>query len=81
MPYASVSDGLLTLVRHWPRRALEALLVDACARGRLSRGKAAELLGLGFHDAEELFASCRVPYPAKSSADDALANAPLPPAR
>ena len=27
-----------------PRRALEALLVDECARGRLSRGKSADSL-------------------------------------
>ena len=61
-----------------PRRALEALLVDECARGHLSRGKVAELLGLSFHEAEELFRTCRVPYPAKTRADDALANASLP---
>ena len=64
-----------------PSRAFEALLVDECARGRLSRGKVAELLGLGFHEAEDLFRSCRVPYPAKTSADDALANASVPKAR
>ena len=29
-----------------PRRALEALLVDECSRGRLSRGKVAEILDL-----------------------------------
>ena len=61
-----------------PRRALEALLVDECARGRLSRGKVAELLGLSFHEAEEVFRSARLPYPAKSSADDVLSNAALP---
>jgi hypothetical protein len=61
-----------------PRRALEALLVDECARGRLSRGKVAEILGLSFHEAEEVFRSCRVPYPAKTSADDAIDNASLP---
>ena len=60
-----------------PRRALEALLVDECARGNLSRGKVAELLGLSFHEAEDLFRTCRVPYPAKSRADDTLANASL----
>ena len=54
-----------------PRRALEALLVDECARGRLSRGKVAEILGLSFYEAEALFRSRRVPYPAKTSADDA----------
>ena len=57
------------------RRALEALLVDECALGRLSRGKVAELLGLGFHDTEELLRGHRVPYPIKTSADDALDNA------
>ena len=61
-----------------PRRALEALLVDECACGRLSRGKVAELLGLSFHQAEQLFQSCRVPYPIKSVLDDAIQNAVLP---
>jgi hypothetical protein len=60
-----------------PRRALVALLVDECARGRLSRGKVAELLGLSFYEAEALFGSHRVPYPIKSSADDVLDNAAL----
>jgi hypothetical protein len=50
-----------------PRRALEALLIDECARGRLSRGKVAELLGLGFHDTEELSRGHRVPYPPEPS--------------
>jgi hypothetical protein len=57
-----------------PRRALEALLVDECARGRLSRGKVAEILGLSFHEAEDLFHGSRVPYPAKTQGDDAAAN-------
>jgi hypothetical protein len=61
-----------------PRRALEALLVDECARGRLSRGKVAEILKLNFHEAEALFRASRVPYPAKTSDDDALSNAALP---
>ena len=61
-----------------PRRVFEALLVDECARGRLSRGKVAELLGLSFQEAEGLFRTCRLPYPAKTGADDALANATLP---
>ena len=61
-----------------PRRVLEALLVDECVRGHLSRGKVAELLGLSFHEAEDLFRTCRLPYPAKTSADDVLANASLP---
>jgi predicted HTH domain antitoxin len=60
-----------------PRRALEALLVDECARGRLSRGRAAELLGLSFQEAEDLFRDRQVPYPIKTSADDALENATL----
>ncbi len=60
-----------------PRRALEALLVDECVRGRLSRGRVAELLGVGFHEAEELFRAHRVPYPIKTGADDALDNASL----
>jgi hypothetical protein len=61
-----------------PRRALEALLVDECYRGHLTRGKVAELLGLSFQENEELFRNCRVPYPIKTQADDALDNAALP---
>ena len=58
-----------------PRRALEAFLVDECARGHLSRGKVAELLNLSFTQAEALFTSFRLPYPIKSSAEDAADNA------
>lgn len=61
-----------------PRRVLEALLIDECSRGRLSRGKVAEILGLSFQEAESLFQASRVPYPIKSNADDALDNASLP---
>jgi len=64
-----------------PRRALEALLVDGCVRGRLSRGKVAELLGLSFYEAEDLFRAHQVPYPIKTSAEDALDNALLPKGR
>jgi hypothetical protein len=60
-----------------PRRALEALLVDECARGRITRGKVAEILGLTFYDAEELFRASRVPYPAKTHDDDLATNAAL----
>jgi hypothetical protein len=59
------------------RRALEALLVDECVRGRLSRGKVAEFLGLGFHEAEDLFRTHGVPYPIKSSVEDVVDNASL----
>ena len=62
----------------WPRRAMEALLVDECSRGHLTRGKVAELLGLSFQEAEELFRNCRVPYPIKALDDDVLDNASLP---
>lgn len=61
-----------------PRRALQALVVDECARGRLSRGKVAEFLGLSFHEAEELFQARRVAYPTPTASDDAVANAVLP---
>jgi hypothetical protein len=61
-----------------PRRVLEALLVGEGARGRISRGKVAELLGLSFYQAEDLFRAHRVPYPIKSRLDDALDNASLP---
>lgn len=57
-----------------PDRALEALVVNECARGRISRGKVAEILGLSFHEAEELFKNRQVPYPAKTAAEDGLAN-------
>ena len=74
----SISETLGYATETLPRRAMEALLVDECARGRLSRGKVAEILGLSFYEAEEVFRSCRVPYPAKTSAEDAIDNAPLP---
>ena len=61
-----------------PRRALEAFLVDECARGRISRGKVAEILGLSFHETEELFRAGRIPYPIKGDAEDRLDNAALP---
>jgi predicted HTH domain antitoxin len=60
-----------------PKRALEALLVDECSRGHLTRGKVAELLGLTFHETEELFRDRCVPYPAKTFDDDVLDNAAL----
>lgn len=74
----SLAESLGYTPETLPRRALQALVVDECAHGRLSRGKAAEILGLSFHEAEELFQGCRVPYPIKTAADDALANAALP---
>jgi predicted HTH domain antitoxin len=37
------------------QRAREMLITESYREGRLSRGKAAEMLGLGFHDAEEFF--------------------------
>lgn len=61
-----------------PRRALEALLVDECVRGRISRGKVAEVLSLSFQEAETFFRQHKVPYPIKGSSDDALSNASLP---
>jgi hypothetical protein len=61
-----------------PRRVLEALLVDECSRGHLTRGKVAELLGLSFQENEDLFRNCRVPYPIKTHEDDVQDNASLP---
>jgi predicted HTH domain antitoxin len=49
-----------------------------CSRGRLSRGKVAEILDLSFQESEDLFRQGRIPYPLKSGADDALDNASLP---
>lgn len=39
-------------------RAREMLIIEGYRQGRLSRGKAAEMLGLGFHEAEILFKRC-----------------------
>lgn len=36
-------------------RAREMLIVEGYREGRISRGQAAEMLGLGFHEAEEFF--------------------------
>lgn len=36
-------------------RAREMLVIQGYREGRLSRGQAAEMLGLGFYEAEELF--------------------------
>jgi len=36
-------------------RAREMLVLEGYREGRLSRGQAAEMLGLGFHEAEALF--------------------------
>jgi predicted HTH domain antitoxin len=36
-------------------RAREMLVLEGYREGRLSRGQAAEMLGLGFHEAEVLF--------------------------
>lgn len=35
-----------------PERAREMLITESYREGRLSRGQAAEMLGLGFHEAE-----------------------------
>jgi hypothetical protein len=39
-------------------RALEMLVLESYREGKLSRGQAAEMLGLGFHEAEMLFKRC-----------------------
>jgi predicted HTH domain antitoxin len=36
-------------------RAREMLVMESYREGRISRGQAAEMLGIGFHEAEELF--------------------------
>ena len=75
------------IVRRWSetgdvsRRVLEAVLVDECARGRISRGKVADLLGLSFHESEDLFRVRSIAYPIKARADDAPLNTPLPKVR
>ena len=70
----SVTEALGYAQETLPQRALEALLIDECARGRISRGKVAELLGLSFQEAEDLFRVHGVPYPIKTSADDVFDN-------
>ncbi len=37
-----------------PDRAREMLVIERYREGKLSRGQAAEMLGLGFHEAEAL---------------------------
>jgi len=59
------------------RRALESLLIDECSRGHLSRGKIAEILGLSFHETEDLLKQRGLPYPIKSRDDDLRENAAL----
>lgn len=39
-------------------RAREMLVIESYREGKLSRGQAAEMLGLGFHEAELLFKRC-----------------------
>ena len=73
---AMPADQLDALGRAFSDQLLACL--DECARGRLSRGKVAELLGLSFRETEELFRAHRVPYPIKTSADDAFDIATLP---
>ena len=41
-------------------RAREMLITESYREGRLSRGQAAEMLGLDFHAAEEFFKAHRV---------------------
>lgn len=36
-------------------RAREMLVIESYREGRLSRGQAAEMLGIGYHEAETLF--------------------------
>lgn len=36
-------------------RAREMLVIESYREGRISRGQAAEMLGLGFHETEALF--------------------------
>ena len=36
-------------------RAREMLVIESYREGRLARGQAAEMLGIGFHEAEVLF--------------------------
>ncbi|HEY3284010.1 MAG TPA: UPF0175 family protein, partial [Armatimonadota bacterium] len=45
-----------------PRRALEALVLEAYREGAISRGKVGELLGLGFHAREALLKERDAPY-------------------
>lgn len=73
-----VAKALGYQVETLPRRALEALLVDECVRGMISRGKVAEVLGLSFQEVETFFRQHQVPYPIKTASDDEELNASLP---
>jgi len=41
-------------------RARQTLVTESYREGRISRGQAAEMLGMGFHEAEEFFKSHHV---------------------
>ncbi len=45
-----------------PRWALEALVIEAVREDLISRGFGGEILGLGFHEREELYARRGVVY-------------------
>ncbi len=38
-----------------PRRVRQMLVLEGYREGRLSRGQAAEMLGMGYHEAEQFF--------------------------
>lgn len=44
------------------RKVLEAVLLEAYHNGALSRGRLAELLGMGFQECEEFLQKKEVPY-------------------
>ena len=48
--------------RELPRKAAEALVIEAYREGLISRGKLGELLGMSFAEREEFLSTRGVPY-------------------
>ena len=60
-----VSDELIKLMgseEEIEREAKQALVMDLVRRGKISRGKAAELLGISLWDLPELLSSYKIPW-------------------
>jgi len=60
-----VSDELMKLLgseEEIEKEARQALVMDLIRRGKISRGKAAELLGISLWDLPELLSSYEIPW-------------------
>jgi len=65
---ALIQDDSNVEVSSW---AVEALVIEAIREGRISRGLAGEILGLSFHEREQLFADRGLTYDLDASELDA----------